>query len=54
MENDGLKDFEEALLKSLLRWFKKDFFHWVNAPECQSCKVSELPFHVSLNQEIDF
>lgn len=26
---------DEAELKELLRWFKRDFFTWVNAPECE-------------------
>ncbi|CAN0146805.1 unnamed protein product, partial [Discosporangium mesarthrocarpum] len=28
---------EEGLAKALLRWFKKDFFKWVNKPACSSC-----------------
>jgi len=23
----------------LLRWFKEDFFQWVNGPECRVCEV---------------
>lgn len=33
-------DFYDALIKRLLSWFKKDFFRWVNQPECDHCNAS--------------
>jgi peptide-N4-(N-acetyl-beta-glucosaminyl)asparagine amidase len=29
-------------VRLLLKWFKEDFFQWINSPECSICKV--LPF----------
>lgn len=31
------KSYEEALTKSLLKWFKTEYFTWVNNPACWSC-----------------
>ena len=30
-------DFQEGLMKSLLRWYKSEYFSWVNAPSCDRC-----------------
>ncbi|XBW38746.1 hypothetical protein QEN19_004333 [Hanseniaspora menglaensis] len=30
-------DYEEILVKELLRYFKDDFFKWVNQPDCSNC-----------------
>ena len=30
-------DYEEILVKELLRYFKDDFFKWVNQPDCSKC-----------------
>jgi len=29
-------------IRLLLKWFKDDFFHWLNSPECILCKVSPI------------
>ncbi|KAK7576058.1 hypothetical protein V9T40_012344 [Parthenolecanium corni] len=31
---------EFALVFELMRWFKYDFFKWMNSPECEKCKCS--------------
>ena len=28
---------DDAFMEQLLRWFKADFFKWVNSPECDTC-----------------
>ena len=33
------KMLTDLLLLELLRWFKKDFFTWFDAPECDKCRV---------------
>ena len=35
IENDVV--FEDLLLSELLRWFKFDFFKWVDSPTCSNC-----------------
>lgn len=34
-------DYEEILVKELLRYFKDDFFKWVNQPDCTKCGKNE-------------
>jgi peptide-N4-(N-acetyl-beta-glucosaminyl)asparagine amidase len=38
---DGTKNndigFEDVLMLQLIRWFKREFFKWVNAPDCDAC-----------------
>jgi bisphosphoglycerate-dependent phosphoglycerate mutase len=29
-------------VRLLLKWFKEDFFQWVNSPNCSICKVSTV------------
>ena len=31
-------------IRLLLKWFKEDFFHWLNTPECILCKVYPIVF----------
>lgn len=37
MKDTQSKDFSECLIKSLMRWFKNDFFKWVDQPVCSHC-----------------
>lgn len=37
-EDEFAKEF--ALVFELMRWFKFDFFKWMNSPECEKCKCS--------------
>jgi peptide-N4-(N-acetyl-beta-glucosaminyl)asparagine amidase len=37
----GLSE-EDAALLSLLRWFKEDFFAWVDKPKCASCESDAM------------
>jgi hypothetical protein len=30
-------------IRLLLKWFKEDFFTWVNSPQCASCEVPPRP-----------
>ncbi|CCE61212.1 hypothetical protein TPHA_0A01280 [Tetrapisispora phaffii CBS 4417] len=40
-ENGGNdKEYTDLLVKELLRYFKQDFFKWVNQPDCQNCDSS--------------
>lgn len=38
---DG-QSFEQGLTKVLLKWFKNDFFTWVNAVKCSHCLSEEV------------
>lgn len=40
INHDQPGEFEECLLKQLLKWFKVDYFRWMNSPECEQCHVS--------------
>ncbi len=31
------KDYTDRLVKQLLKWYKEEFFKWVNKPECPNC-----------------
>lgn len=39
-KDDGL-DYTDHLVKQLLKWFKEDFFTWVNKPKCPQCGNEE-------------
>jgi hypothetical protein len=41
VKNNGIS-FEEALTKVLLKWFKHEFFSWVNALTCNKCDSKEV------------
>jgi len=30
---------QDHKIRLLLKWFKEDFFQWVNGPECRACIV---------------
>ncbi|EDO14350.1 hypothetical protein Kpol_1074p3 [Vanderwaltozyma polyspora DSM 70294] len=37
VKSDSDKEYTDILVKELLRYFKQDFFKWVNQPDCQRC-----------------
>ena len=39
-EGDGVS-LEDAALLALLRWFKEEFFEWVDKPKCEKCGNAE-------------
>ena len=39
MAESGLVGARDAELKSLMTWFKQEFFVWVNKPPCEACGV---------------
>lgn len=42
-ENNKM-DFDTALIKVLLSWFKDEYFNWFNFPKCANCNDSEMKF----------
>lgn len=38
-ENKQTFSYRDFLVKSLLYWFKYDFFTWCNQPKCQNCDI---------------
>lgn len=34
-------EYQDFLVKELLRYFKQDFFHWCDKPDCDKCKTNE-------------
>jgi peptide-N4-(N-acetyl-beta-glucosaminyl)asparagine amidase len=39
--NSTTGDFQEALIKALLKWFKNEYFSWVDKLPCDSCGSNE-------------
>jgi peptide-N4-(N-acetyl-beta-glucosaminyl)asparagine amidase len=39
LEAEALLGFEELVLKAMLRWFKFEFFRWVDRLPCEYCRV---------------
>ncbi|KAJ3067660.1 peptide-N4-(N-acetyl-beta- glucosaminyl)asparagine amidase, partial [Quaeritorhiza haematococci] len=37
----GATDFKEELMKSMLAWFKHEYFTWVNNAPCDQCKSTD-------------
>ena len=47
MAKCGGVSYRDALLLELLHWYKKDFFKWVNKPECAMCSGAEATMNAS-------
>ncbi|GMM27765.1 peptide-N4-(N-acetyl-beta-glucosaminyl) asparagine amidase [Martiniozyma asiatica (nom. inval.)] len=42
-------DYKDQLVKELLKWFKEEFFTWVNKPNCKQCGNTNQDQIFSLN-----
>ncbi|XP_023022495.2 N-glycanase Pngl [Leptinotarsa decemlineata] len=44
---------QDMMVLELLRWFKEDFFVWVDNPECESCGSETVFSHVSTERNLE-
>ncbi|KAK9471516.1 uncharacterized protein V1510DRAFT_426775 [Dipodascopsis tothii] len=42
-QNDESWGLQDHVVRSMMKWFKEEFFEWVNAPKCSVCSSATTP-----------